>query len=136
MPTEKFAANFESLENIGEFIDKAAEEAGFDESETYAVQLAVDEACSNIIEHAYGGENQGDIKCTYKVNSNGLTIILRDKGRSFDPDSIGEPNFGAPIDQLKPRGAGLFLMRKLMDEVKFEFNPESGNVLTMVKHKD
>lgn len=136
MPTEKFPARFASLSKIGDFIKRAAAEAGLDESGTYAVQLAVDEACSNIIEHAYGGESQGDIQCTYRITNKSLRIILRDSGRPFDPDSIPDPNFGAPIEQLKPRGAGIFLMRKLMDQVSFEFDSEHGNVLTMVKQID
>jgi serine/threonine-protein kinase RsbW len=135
MPTAKFPARFESLEKISQFVVQAAREAGFDESAVYAIELAVDEACSNIIEHAYGGEGRGDIHCSYQIANNSLTIILRDKGRPFDPNRILEPNFGAPIEELQPRGAGLFLMRKLMDEVKFEFEVDSGNVLTMVKHR-
>jgi serine/threonine-protein kinase RsbW len=133
MPTEKFPARFASLSKIGGFIKQASAQAGLDESGTYAVQLAVDEACSNIIEHAYGGESKGEIQCTYKITNNSLKIILRDQGRAFDPDSIPDPNFGAPIEQLKPRGAGIFLMRKLMDEVTFEFDSKQGNVLTMIK---
>jgi len=134
MPTATFPARFDSLAKIGKFIERATKAAGFDDSTTYAVQLAVDEACSNIIEHAYGGENKGDIQCTYSIANNRLTITLRDKGQPFDPEKIQEPNFGAPIEELKPRGAGLFLMRKLMDEIRFEFNQKSGNVLTLVKH--
>lgn len=135
MPTAKFPARFESLEKISQFVVQAARDAGFDESAVYAVELAVDEACSNIIEHAYGGADVGDIQCSYQIANNSLTIVLRDKGRPFDPNSVLEPNFGAPIEQLQPRGAGLFLMRKLMDEVRFEFAADSGNVLTMVKHR-
>ena len=135
MPTAKFPARFESLEKISQFVVEAAKEAGFDESAIYAIELAVDEACSNIIEHAYGGEGRGDIRCTYQIANNNLKIILRDQGRPFNPNSIAEPNFGAPLEELKPRGAGLFLMRKLMDEVDFEFEAGSGNVLTMIKHR-
>lgn len=133
MPTANFPGRFDSLARIGKFIERATKEAGFDESTTYAVQLAVDEACSNIIEHAYGGENKGDIGCTYRIANNRLTITLRDTGRPFDPEKIQEPNFGAPIEELKPRGAGLFLMRKLMDEIRFDFDQKLGNVLTLVK---
>lgn len=134
MPTATFPARFDSLAKIGKFIEQATIQAGFDDSNTYAVQLAVDEACSNIIEHAYGGESRGDIQCTYRIENNRLIIALRDKGRPFDPEKIQEPNFGAPIEELKPRGAGLFLIRKLMDEIRFEFDQESGNVLTLVKN--
>lgn len=134
MPTATFPARFDNLAKIGKFIEEATKKAGFDDSTTYAVQLAVDEACSNIIEHAYGGESKGDIQCTYHVENSRLIITLRDKGRPFDPEKVQEPNFGAPIEELKPRGAGLFLMRKLMDEIRFEFDQKTGNVLTLVKY--
>ncbi len=59
MRTAKFPARYDSLESIGELSTQAATEAGFDANAAYEVQLAVDEAATNIIEHAYGGEGQG-----------------------------------------------------------------------------
>lgn len=134
MTTAIFPGSYESLHPIREFVVKAAEQAGFDEAGVYAVELAVDEACSNIIEHAYGGENKGNIQCTYRISKESLTIVLEDRGRKFDPDSVPEPNFSAQLENLKAGGAGLFLMRKMMDEVRFEF-AEKGNILTMVKYR-
>jgi len=136
MATEIFPGRFESIPKIRDFIVNAAVNAGLNEPDLYAVELAVDEACSNIIEHAYGGEGIGDIQCTCKVSDNDLTIILKDYGRPFEPESVPEPNFNAPLEKLKPGGAGLYLMRKMMDEVQFEFTPEDGNILVMVKRID
>jgi anti-sigma regulatory factor (Ser/Thr protein kinase) len=136
MPTVTFPGRLESLAKIREFVVAAAISAGFDDSEIYAVELAVDEACANIIEHAYGGEDQGNIQCTCRVKQGDLIIILRDQGKPFDPDQIPEPNIGAPLDELKEGGAGLYLMRKMMDEVEFDFKPEEGNILRMVKRKE
>ena len=135
MVTAKFPGRYKSLAKISDFVMKAAQKAKLDDSDIYAVQLAVDEACSNIIEHAYGGEGSGEIHCTCTASQNGLTVVLRDRGRPFNPENIPEPRFDVSISDLKPRGAGLFLMRKLMDEVYFDFSPETGNTLTMVKHK-
>jgi serine/threonine-protein kinase RsbW len=98
--------------------------------------MAVDEACTNIIEHAYGGEGRGDIECTCQIDSDGLTVRLCDHGRPFDPSSVPEPDINAGLEERREGGLGLFLIRKLMDEVHFEFTPESGNVLTMVKWKE
>jgi len=136
MTTEIFPGRFESLPKIRDFIVNAAVNAGLNEPDVYAVELAVDEACSNIIEHAYGGEGVGDIHCTCKVSDNDLTIILKDHGRPFEPESVPEPNFNAPIEDLKPGGAGLYLMRKMMDEIQFEFTSNNGNILVMVKRID
>ena len=135
MATEKFPGRFESLAGIRKFVSAAAEDAGFDDKEIYAVELAVDEACSNIIEHAYGGEGKGDIICTCNDISNGLEIVLKDNGAKFNPDDIAPPDFSIELEKLKPRGAGLYLIHQMMDDVAFNFSNESGNELRMVKRK-
>ncbi len=136
MPSVKFLGNYENLAKICDFVTLAAKEAGLGEKAIYAVQLAVDEACSNIIEHAYGGEGLGDIQCTCETTKDRFSIILRDQGQPFVPLSVPEPDLNAPLDEIKPRGAGLFLMHKLMDEVHFDFSEDAGNVLTMVKNRE
>ena len=133
--TATFPARFDSLAAIGEFVTRAAKAAGLDARAVYAVQLAVDEACTNIIEHAYGGEGRGDIECTCITSNNGLTVILRDYGCPFDPTSVPEPDLCASLEDRKVRGLGLYCIRQLMDKVRFEFTLDSGNVLTMVKRK-
>ena len=134
--TLTFPSRFDSLAAISEFVTRAAEAAGLDARAVYAVQWAVDEACSNIIEHAYESEGHGDIECTCRINDNGLTVILRDYGRTFDPTSVPEPDLQASLEDRTGGGLGLYFIRQLMDEVRFEFTPDSGNVLTMVKRKE
>jgi len=135
MPTMSFPGRFDSLVRISEFVAQAAQDAGLDKSAIYAVKLSVDEACSNIIEHSYGGEGFGEIDCTCDVTDDGLTITLRDWGEAFDPSEIEDPKTDVPLEDLKPRGLGIFFMRKMMDDVSFKFHPRNGNVLTMVKFK-
>ena len=135
MATERFPGRFESLAGIRKFVSEAAEEAGFDDKEIYAVELAVDEACANIIEHAYGGEGKGEIICICNDINNGLEIILKDEGERFDPSLVLPPDFSIEIEKLKPRGAGLFLIRNMMDDVDFKFSEDSGNELRMVKRR-
>jgi serine/threonine-protein kinase RsbW len=93
----------------------------------------VDEACTNIIEHAYGGDGKGEIHCTCEILANGLKVVLRDNGRSFNPDNVPAPKPKARLKEVKARGAGLYLIRKMMDEVTFEFSKEDGNRLTLIK---
>jgi len=126
---------FNSLAAISEFATRAAEAAGLDPRAVYAVQMAVDEACSNIIEHAYGGEGRGAIECTCRINDDGLTVIIRNHGRPFDPTIVPQPDLHASLEDRKEGGLGLYFIRQLMDEVRFEFTPDSGNVLTIVKRK-
>ncbi len=133
--TRTFPARFDSLAPIAEFIIQAAESAGLDDRQIYAVQLAVDEACSNIIQHAYGGEERGEITCTYHITDEGVTIILHDDGRPFNPAAVPEPPKPTDLDMCTGGGLGLYFMRQLMDKVHFEFAPDSGNTLTMTKYK-
>lgn len=134
--TRTFPGRFDSLAAIGEFVIHAAEAAGLDPQAVYMVEMAVDEACSNIIEHAYGGEGRGTIDCTCRVTDDGLTVILRDYGRRFDPESVPEPDIHASLEERTGSGLGLYFMRQLMDDVNFEFTPDAGNVLTMVKRRE
>jgi serine/threonine-protein kinase RsbW len=139
MDTEQtltFPGWFNSLAAISEFATRAAKVAGLDPCDVYAVQMAVDEACSNIIEHAYGGEGRGAIECTCRIDDDGLTVILRDHGRPFDPTTVPEPDLHASLEDREEGGLGLYFIRQLMDEVRFEFTPDSGNVLTIVKRKE
>lgn len=130
-----FPGSFSSLEKISEFIADQALACGLDENATYSVQLAVDEACSNIIEHAYGGEGLGEIECSCNIMEDGLEVILRDRGKSFKPEEIQAIEVGAPLEDLGSRGAGIFLMNKLMDEVHYEFSKEEGTTLILRKKK-
>ena len=134
--TVTYPGRFENLAKISEFVVKAANAAGLNEDAVYAVDLAVDEACTNIIEHAYGGETKGNIQCTCTVLKNGLKIVLHDTGRPFNPARVPPPEVKARLKDLKSRGAGLFLMQKMMDEVTFEFTQGDGNFLTMVKYQE
>ena len=133
--TQIYPANYKSLAPISQFIVEQAEEAGFSPSDIYAIQTAVDEACSNIIDHAYGGENLGDIKIKVKDLKNKFHIILVDQGIPFNPEDIPEPDITSPLEIRKERGLGIFFMRNLMDNVQFEFSSTEGNTLTMVKYK-
>lgn len=134
--TTSFPGRFDSLAAIGEYVTRAAEAAGLDARSVEGVELAVDEACSNIIEHAYGGEGRGDIEVTYRIDGDGLTVLLRDYGRPFNPDGVPEPDLQAPLEERDAGGLGLHFMRQLMDQVRFEFTAGSGNVLTMVKRRE
>ncbi|MCJ7701562.1 MAG: ATP-binding protein [Anaerolineales bacterium] len=133
MPIRTFPGRYASLAEISEFVANSAQEAGLDKKGVYAVKLAVDEACTNIIEHGYGGEGDGKIECSCDIGGDALTIRLRDWGKTFDPCCVPEPDFDVPLEELQARGAGLYFMYELMDTVKFSFHPKKGNLLVMVK---
>ncbi|MEW6717104.1 MAG: ATP-binding protein [Chloroflexota bacterium] len=135
MPTMIYPARYENLSQVRDFVAELAKQAGFVDKVIYRVILAVDEAFTNIIDHAYGGEGLGDIECTCQITEEGLTVRLRDQGNRFDPTLVPEPEIKKSLHEVSPRGVGLFLMRQIMDEVSYEFT-DKGNELTMVKRFD
>jgi len=120
-----------------QFVLAGARKVGFDEDELFRIELACDEACTNVIEHAYGGENQGTIRITWEFADGAFVITIIDRGTYFDPNSVPEPylpNSPDDLDQLRIGGLGIHFMRSLMDEVKFKSDAKVGNELIMVKY--
>jgi serine/threonine-protein kinase RsbW len=134
MSTKRFTCSLLNLEKISNFITDCANHAGLSDVEVYAVQLAVDEAATNIIEHGYGIECPSRIDVTCELLPDGLKVVIYDDAAPFDPSLIPEPEIPVSLDDIKPRGLGIFLMRKMMDEVTYESSSEMGNTLTMIKH--
>ena len=135
MKTVQFAAKFEYLDDIREFVGGIARAGGFSDKDVYNIQLATDEAASNIIEHAYEKINDGVLELSCGVRDDLITIVLIDHGESFDPSEIPLPDLKADLSNRKIGGLGIFLMRKLMDDVSYEAKPNKSNVLTMIKRK-
>ena len=135
MPKMTFPASFEFLDEIREFVAQTAREGGFAEKEIYSLQLAADEAATNIIEHAYEGDSAADFDVSCDMYGDTLIITMYDTGKSFNPSSVKQPNLKAGLSERQIGGLGLYLMRKLMDEVHYESNPKTGNVLTMIKRR-
>jgi serine/threonine-protein kinase RsbW len=138
-----FPGRYDEIKNICAFVTQGAADAGLDETAVFHIELACDEACTNIIEHAYQGEDKGSIVVSWQVDGSQFRITLQDNGRTFNPADIPEPtipNDAKPndseiqYDQLQVGGLGIHFMRKLMDEVIFEFNDHAGNRLTLTKN--
>lgn len=126
---------FDRLAEISAFITQAALAAGLNDDEVFHVEMAVDEACSNIIEHAYAAQTgEIDVACRCPVSGQ-FEVVIRDSGQPFDPGEVPPTHMSAPadLDSLSEGGLGLYFIRKLMDEVRFEFVPGQGNILTMLK---
>ena len=144
--TLRVPGRYEQIRTICEFVSDGAREAGLDEDAIFQVELSCDEACTNIIEHAYGAEDVGDITVTYQFTGDEFKIILRDNGRSFDFDAVPPPSLpGEPaensteppsdeaIQNLQVGGLGIHFMRNLMDDICFSHDEQKGNTLVMIK---
>jgi serine/threonine-protein kinase RsbW len=135
MRKARFPANFQYLDAIRDLVAEAAREGGFSDKEVYSIQLAADEAASNIIEHAYVGVTDGELEIACGMENGLLTIVLRDYGRPFDPGSVRPPDLKASLSERQVGGLGIYLMRKLMDEVRYESSSDGGNRLILSKRR-
>ncbi|MDX9849413.1 MAG: ATP-binding protein [Anaerolineaceae bacterium] len=134
MKTLTFPGSYSSLVKIGEFVTQAAKSIGFEGFELYKIETAVDEACSNIIEHAYGEDNFGEIDISITTNPEKITITLTDYGEPFDPEYVKQPNLNTDLQNREDHGLGIYMMKQWMDEVNF-MNYENKNILTLVKYR-
>jgi serine/threonine-protein kinase RsbW len=123
----------DQLITISEFIAQAARQAGLDERAVFHVQMAVDEACTNVIQHAYRGIEGRKIFLTCRRTDDTFMVTIQDHGHPFDPTTVPLPDLSADLNVRRVGGLGLYFMRRLMDEVRFEFDDKTGNTVTMIK---
>ncbi len=134
MPTFTFPARFEFLDEVRSHVAREARAAGFSDKAVYAVQLAADEAASNIIEHAYGGRGDASFVMSCEFQKDRLIITFRDHGKTFDVSKVSNPDLKADLSERKIGGLGIYLMRKLMDDVQYK-TTGTENILTLTKRK-
>lgn len=131
--TLEVPAKLEVLGVVSSFVTGAARAAGLDEHAVWEVQLAVDEAVTNIITHAYQEHDlEGPMWIEVGQRDALLVITLRDHGARFNPDDVPEPDLVSPLEERKTGGLGLFLMRKLMQDVVFKHEDDC-NILQLTK---
>lgn len=102
------------------------------EARRHEVVLAVDEACSNAMRHAYGGRCDETVDLTLGASDEWLEIKVSDRGRPCPPECLRrELPRVTSADDLRPGGLGLGLMRQVFDEVRLCSGPEGGNCVVL-----
>jgi len=96
----------------------------------FQIQLALEEAVANIIEHGRV-EGQIHIQCHYDKEK--IRIQIEDQGIPFDPTNIKQPDTVSRLEERKPGGLGIYFIKKYMDEVDYQYQDHK-NVLTLVKY--
>ncbi len=123
----------ENLALIREFVSSIGTQSGLDSSEVAQLELAVDEACANVIEHAYGHDTTKEVIVRATFDGETLRIDVEDTGRGFDPDSVQPEELERLIHERKSGGLGMRLMKTIMDEVHYDIEPGKKNELHMLK---
>jgi len=124
----------DNLSVVRDFIRSYASKCGLMEKEISKIVLAVDEACTNIIKHAYKYSPQGDINLRINCSQNKFVVLITDTGNHFNPELIPEPNLAAFQKEKRKGGLGIFLIKKLMDEVNYKNLSGERNQVELVKY--
>lgn len=124
----------DNLAVIRDFVKSAANQSGFSEDTSGKIILAVDEACTNIIKHAYKYSPEGNIFIKIKFNDPKFSISITDEGSHFDPKIVPEPDLQEYYKQKRVGGLGMFLIKKLMDEVNYSTLSGNKNQVILVKY--
>ena len=118
----------DALSRIAEFVKTNASRLGLNPSAAFRMQMAVDEASANAIEHAYAGK-QGRLQVRLWKEQDTVCAAVVNWGDAFDPQHVPTPDLArGELD-----GLGIYLMRRLVDEVSFSFDSKKGNVVTLKK---
>ncbi len=122
----------ERLNDVRQFVAQAARVCGFTDADVNNIMLAVDEACTNIIKHAYNYAPDESIEVNVRMHGGEFEIVIADRGKNFNPDSVPPPDMKEYMSQYRRGGLGLYLMKKIMDTVDFQFKANR-NILRMTK---
>jgi serine/threonine-protein kinase RsbW len=122
----------ESLQEIRDFIGEACREAGVGTSDSRGIQLAVDEACSNVVEHGYAGKPPGPIRVSFEAGGERIAVVVADRGRPFDPADAPVADVVSDWEKRPIGGLGWHLIRQLVDEIGYESDGAAGNRLTLI----
>jgi serine/threonine-protein kinase RsbW len=127
-------SKLENLPVIGQFIEDTMQQCQIDSQKAvHAFQLSVDEACTNVIEHAYAYNTQGKITVTCSLIGERFSVTIEDNGAPFDPTTIPTPDVNQDLDERKAGGLGIYFMKRFMDEVKYS-RVDDKNLLTLTKN--
>ncbi len=130
-----FKSNFAELSRIRDYILENARAFGFTDDEAYKISLAVDEACSNLIRHAFMFDDSRTIQLFIETTDNSFIVNIVDDGSPFNPLEVPLQNMKEYMEQMKRGGLGIHLMRSVMDNITYypsnKSNPQ--NILKLQK---
>lgn len=107
------------LEDVRRFVVSHAEAAALPDDAVEQFKIAVDEACTNVIEHAYRGEETHEVDIAIIVDHDRFTVRIRDEGEPFNQSEYREPDLLQYAKRRRAGGLGVHMMRRLMDRVEY-----------------
>ncbi|MBQ7663118.1 MAG: ATP-binding protein [Prevotella sp.] len=122
----------QQISKLADFVDAIAEEASIDPSLAMSLNLALEEAVTNVVMYAYPAGEEGDVDIVAELSDGSLLFTISDKGIPFDPTKKEDADITLGVEERQIGGLGIFLVRQLMDTVEYE-RKDGYNILTMKK---
>ena len=129
------------MENVGpatEFVSDALVGFGVPKRARTKIVIALDELMSNVCRYAYDGEEPGKVRISVNETpvpgGETVSVVIEDNGTPFNPLHQRDPDTTADIDHRGIGGLGIFMVKRMMDDVKYEY-VDGRNILTVLKHK-
>ena len=126
------AAELEALEKFRSFIMECCSRFNIPDETVLELKLAVDEACTNVIEHGYKGMDPGSIILSFRIEADRILVQITDFGHVFELEPVPEPDLEAMMRGEEVGGLGLFLIYQTMNDINYQAS-EDGNTLTFTK---
>ncbi|MBI4419042.1 MAG: ATP-binding protein [Ignavibacteriales bacterium] len=121
------------LLEVREFVASEARAFGFSDEDISKIALAVDEACTNIIRHAYQNDPNRAISITIQKKRDRFEVSIVDDGKKFDPAVLKPLNLKEHLTQYRRGGLGVYLMKTLMDKVEYNTLGDKKNEVRLTK---
>ncbi|REL24865.1 ATP-binding protein [Rhodohalobacter sp. SW132] len=131
---KSIVASTKNLAEARNFVADHAGNHGFTKQQIADIRLVVDEAITNIIKHAYRGDDKKSIDIEISFEKDMICIQIQDTGKSFKMNRYSEPDIERKIKEKKRGGMGLYLIHSLMDEVSYS-NKNGTNEMIMCKYR-
>lgn len=139
------------LDLVRKVIVDLAARMGFPEDEVNKIEMAVDEACTNVIKHAYSGkatdikikrsynlrrkdDMEKAIELSISIDPERIRVVIFDQGEDFNFESQGKINLEEYLTRLEIGSLGIYIIKTFMDEVSYSHKPGIGNELRLVKY--
>ena len=124
----------DNLELIRMIVSTVAEKVGFNPDDVSKIELAVDEACANVIKHAYNKDRLQPIDLVIEIDYKKMSIVVTDHGKGFDFTKMPKTDVKEYLAEMRVGGLGIYLMKALMDEVEFNSQPGMKTQVKMIKY--
>jgi serine/threonine-protein kinase RsbW len=128
----QIVAELKHLGQLRQFVQRTAKALGADPDTIFDMLMAVNEMATNVIMHGYQSHT-GSIEVEVSRAGDSLVVYLRDQAPSFDPTTVPDPDLSQPLEKRPLGKVGVYLTRRLVDEMIYRLRPQGGNELILIK---